>query len=58
MMKTPKVIDSMKTVHTSISVPLDVLEEARKYGINISAAATNGIKASVEREKKIKELGL
>lgn len=42
----------------SITIPVDLFEEAHKYNINISAASTNGIRAAIEREKKIQELGL
>lgn len=43
---------------TSVTIPVEILEEAHKYNINISAASTNGIRAAIEREKKIQELGL
>lgn len=43
---------------TSITLPVDLLEEAHQYNINISAASTNGIRAAIDREKKIQELGL
>ena len=43
---------------TTFSVPSEVLDEARELGINMSAAATNGIIAAIQREKKIRELGL
>lgn len=43
---------------TTITVPDEVMDEAHEYGINISAASVNGIKAAIEREKKIRELGL
>ena len=44
--------------HANLSIPTEVMEEAKGYGINISAAATTGIKNAIQREKKIRELGL
>ena len=43
---------------TPVTIPIDLLVEAHTYNINISAASANGIRAAIEREKKIKELGL
>jgi post-segregation antitoxin (ccd killing protein) len=35
---------------------MKLLIKARKYGINISKAASDGIQAAIEREEKLKAL--
>lgn len=43
---------------TSLTIPIELIEEAHQYNINMSAASANGIRTAIEREKKIRELGL
>lgn len=45
-----------KLIHARISV--DLIEQAREYDINISKACRDGIQKAIEREQKIRELGL
>lgn len=47
----------MPTRKTSISMDADTLEEARRYGINVSAAAQGGLESVVraERQRRWKE---
>jgi len=48
----------MSKARFTIAIPEEMLDEAKQLNINISRAARDGIKAAIEREKKIKELGL
>ena len=47
----------MPTRKTSLTMDADLLDEAKSYGINVSAAATSGIERIVraERERRFKE---
>lgn len=37
-------------------VPTELLTKAREYGINVSRAASEGIKAAIDREEKLRKL--
>lgn len=50
----PKSAEEKKIITAYVSTEL--LTKAREYGINISKAASDGIKAAVEREEKMREL--
>ena len=47
-----------KTIHTCVSIPEELLEKEKSYDLNVSKCCSQGLKAAVEREEKIKELGL
>jgi len=51
---TQKSPDEKKIITVYVSKKL--LTKARKYGINISKAASDGIQAAIEREEKLKAL--
>lgn len=42
----------------NVRLPDELYAEAREYDINISQACRKGLQAAVERERKIRELGL
>lgn len=48
----------MASTRISITVEPELVAEARDLGINISAAASKGVKSAIERERKIKEVFL
>lgn len=50
----PKSAEEKKIITAYVSKEL--LTKARKYGINISKAASDGIRSAVDREEKIIEL--
>ncbi|TFL18324.1 type II toxin-antitoxin system CcdA family antitoxin [Jannaschia formosa] len=47
----------MPTRKTSLSLDADLLDEAKSYGINVSAAASSGLEAAVkaERQERLRE---
>ncbi|MEM8850939.1 MAG: type II toxin-antitoxin system CcdA family antitoxin [Pseudomonadota bacterium] len=42
----------MPTRKTSLTMDADLLDEAREYGINISAAASSGLESVVKAERQ------
>lgn len=50
----PKSAEEKKIITAYVSTEL--LTKAREYGINISKAASEGIRNAVEREEKMREM--
>ena len=53
-MSKTKIYDNITKV--SISAPAELIEEARRYEINISKAARDGLARAIENEKKMRNL--
>ena len=45
----------MTSTRITITIEPELVAEARDLGINISAAASKGLKSAIDRERKIKE---
>ena len=51
----PKIKIYENLIKINITAPAEMIEEARRYEINLSKAAREGIMRAIEKEKSFKE---